>query len=131
MKLEMIEANEAQKAYKKEALTVLALQEEDVRSRMRAKYEEDDRKEALTLANRASELRSHKRGIAKQKEDRSVQYELAKQRELAEETKNREADIFREQVVREAARRLMEEHADVLQNFAPGPFLTKEFSGGY
>ena len=99
-------------------------------TRVSRRYEEDDLKEARILAARAEELRSHKRGIAKQKDDRAVQYELAKQRELADETKNREADIFREQVVREAARRLMEEHAEVLQNFAPGPFLTKEFSGG-
>ncbi len=120
MRQEMIEANEAQKHYKSEQQQREALVELEIRQRMLQKYEEDYAKERAQAEQRRRDMLSHKEAIEGQKAARFEAFRQAQEQEKEAARRQVLEDEFRERVVREAAKRLLEQHKDVIETYGAG-----------
>jgi len=120
MKRDMIAANEEQRLHKQENQMQEAMEEMELRKRMYAKYEEDLEREKHLAARRLQDQYAHKAGIDRQREERIEMHQRAQQVEREIAVRQEQEDAFRERVIQEATRRLLEEHKSVIDEFGPG-----------
>lgn len=116
---EMIEANEYQKKIKSEVRAKEMEEEMALRAKMLAKFEEDERRERENVKRRLDAKRRYVRDIEEQRLTKKNMYYEEISREKEELAQQEENERFRREVVAEARRRLLEEHASKLHGFLP------------
>lgn len=119
MKVEMIEANELQKQFKAEARERERAEEMVLIQKMLDKFQEDERMERENARQRVEAKKRYIAEIEQQKASRRHQYVAEMEREKEELRQLQEQEEFRRQVVQEARKRLLAEHAAKLRGFLP------------
>ena len=119
MRRDMMDANEKMVKIKTEMRMKEAEQELKMLDIMRKKFADDEAKERRDSEKRAASKDHHISLIEKQKNQRQQMYDAERSQEIAfaEEAERREA--YRKQVIQEARKRLLQQHADQLQGFLP------------
>lgn len=119
MRLEMMDANARMMQTKEEIRKREAENEARMVEMMRQKFAEDEARERAAEEQRRKSKMHHMAQIAVQSNERKEMYE----RERMEEARQREQDAareaYRQQVIREARKRLLEEHASRLAGYMP------------
>ena len=120
MKREMMEANDAMLIKKKEIRLKEAEEEARILTLMRNKFAADEAKEKAEEEFKRMQKMQYMNQVEKQRQGKKQLYDAERAAELsfAEEAERREQ--YRKQVIQEARRRLLEEHAAKLQGFLPG-----------
>jgi len=120
MKREMMEANDAMLIKKKEIRLKEAEEEARILTLMRNKFAADEAKEKAEEEFKRRQKMQYMNQVEKQRQGKKQLYDAERAAELsyAEEAERREQ--YRKQVIQEARRRLLEEHAAKLQGFLPG-----------
>ena len=87
---------------------------------MRNKFAADEAKERAEEEPKRSQKMQYMNQVEKQRQGKKILYDAERAAELAfaEEAERREQ--YRKQVIQEARRRLLEEHATRLQGYLPG-----------
>ena len=122
---EMMAANEAQKRHKVELRAKAMEEEQRLVKIMLDKFERDTQKEKMEQLERRQAKLKFKMNILDQLEEKRKKYEEMRQREedmIASEEKER---TYKSQVVEEARRRLLMEHAAALKGFLPKGVIQK------
>ena len=122
---EMMAANEAQKRHKVELRAKAMEEEQRLVKIMLDKFERDTQKEKMEQLQRRQAKLRFKMNILDQLEEKRKRYEEMRQREedsLQAEEKER---TYKAQVVEEARRRLLMEHAAALKGFLPKGVIQK------
>lgn len=120
MKQDMIAANEAQKRFKSAVRQQEALDELDLQRKVLKRFEEDCEKERQRAKERARQMREHRAAVEQQREDRYDVFRRAQEQEREQAAQELEEAAFRERVVQEAARRLLEQHKDLVDTYGGG-----------
>ncbi len=123
---EMMDANEMQKRLKEEISKKAAADEEVLVAKMRAKFEADEAKERLQKQMRDQAKVNYKMGVEAQRKQLREMYEAEVKAESAARELEAEKSTFRERVVEEARRRLLEEHAALLKDHLPKGVIKSE-----
>lgn len=120
MKREMMEANDSMLVKKKEIRLKEAEEEARILTLMRNKFAADEAKEKAEEEYKKIQKSQYMNQVEKQRQGKKQLYDAERAAELAfaEEAERREQ--YRKQVIQEARRRLLEEHAAKLQGFIPG-----------
>jgi len=120
MKREMMEANDAMLISKKEIRLKEAEEEARILTLMRNKFAADEAKERAEEGFKKHQKMQYMTQVEKQRQGKKQLFDAERAAELAfaEEAERRES--YRKQVIQEARRRLLEEHAAKLQGFLPG-----------
>ncbi|CAN0139233.1 unnamed protein product [Ectocarpus sp. 4 AP-2014] len=63
--------------------------------------------------------KEHKKNIEDQREERAVLYEKEKEFEMKDAQAERERELYRQRVVKEARRRLLEQHGAAVEGYLP------------
>ena len=127
MKKEMIDANEKQKVFKAEVMAREAEAEKILVTKMLEKFEEDERRERENARRRIDAKKEYIAGIEAQRAHKRSLYIEEMEAEKASLRQAEEEEKFRQQVVQEARKRLLAEHAAKLQGFLPkGIIKSKE-----
>jgi hypothetical protein len=116
---EMISANEYQKKIKAEVRAKDMEEEMALRTKMLAKFEADEARERKNVLLRLEAKRNYVRDIEEQRLTKKNMYYEEIAREKEDLRQQEENEDFRRQVVAEARRRLLEEHASKLHGFLP------------
>ena len=116
---EMMQANELQKKLKIQLQEDADRHEAMLVEKMRAKFEADEEVEKHKSKQRADAKVSYKHGIEAQKKQLREMYEAEVRAEAAAVALQNQRALFREKVVEEARRRLLEEHAHLLGEHLP------------
>jgi hypothetical protein len=127
MKEEMMQANSQMMSLKEQMRLKEAENEARLVNVMRQKFAEDEARERVKEEARRQAKLHHMSLIERQKDQRKNLYEQEKQEEarLLQEAADREE--YRQMVIREARKRLLEEHAARLQGYLPNKvFESKE-----
>mmetsp|Transcript_13811 Transcript_13811/g.20657 ORF Transcript_13811/g.20657 Transcript_13811/m.20657 type:complete len:478 (+) Transcript_13811:66-1499(+) len=119
LKRQMAEANQRQLAAKKERELAEKAAEQDLVEAMQRKFALDQAKEQEEEAKRLAQKEQYLDAIQKQKIQRQKLYEEAKNAELDEAGHDQAAEEYRQRVVAEARRRLIEQHAKDLVGYLP------------
>lgn len=127
MKEEMMRANEQMMKNKADARREEAIAEARMVELMRRKFAEDEEREREEARQRKEHKMKHMTLIEKQREDRKNMYDAEKQMEAAESAAAAQKEEYRLRVIREARKRLLEEHAAKLDGYMPtGAFSNAE-----
>ena len=119
MRQEMMDAN-ARMMVTKEEMRVRELENEArLVAIMRHKFSEDEARERAEEENRRAYKQQHMGAIARQKEERKHMYEQEREAEAAQREENAQREAYRKQVIQEARKRLLEEHAAKLSGYVP------------
>jgi len=125
-KMTMMEANERQKAEGRMRKAQAAADEAEIVKRMKAKFRQDDLiAEDKERKHKALEL-NYKREINQQMKTRSDFFAAAKRADAEQQRKIKEEEQFRDQVVEEARKAILLEHAAKLKDFLPKGVFAKE-----
>jgi len=124
-KMEMMEANEAQKLHKIEMRAKMMADEQRLVSRMMAKFKEDDKKESMEELQRQQAKLQFKMNILDQMEAKRQRYEMMKRKDESARRKVAMEEMYQKRVVEEARRRLLMQHAAALKDFLPKGVLKK------
>lgn len=116
---EMMEANELQKKLKEEQRVKAAYEENILVQKMRAKFDADETREKLAAKMREDAKKAYKKGVEAQRQQLREMYEAEVRAEAAERDLEAQKIIFRERVVEEARKRMLEEHASLLKGHLP------------
>lgn len=119
MKEEMMKANAQMMENKAYARRIEAEAEARMVELMKKKFAEDEEKEREEARQRREAKMKHMLLIEKQRQDRRSMYDAEKMAEAAEAAAALEREEYRLRVIREARKRLLEEHAAKLQGFMP------------
>ena len=127
MKEEMMRANEQMLRNKAEVRREEAMAEARMVELMRRKFAEDEEREREEARRRREAKMKHMTLIEKQRMDRKSMYDAEKQAEAEEAAAAIEREEYRQRVIREARKRLLEEHAAKLDGYMPtGAFSNTE-----
>ncbi len=119
-------ANELQKQIKADLSKKAAADEAVLVQKMRAKFEADEEKERLQQKMKMEAKLAYKLGVEDQRKQLREMYEAEIRAEAAARDLEAEKASFRERVVEEARRRLLEEHAALLKGHLPKGVLATE-----
>jgi hypothetical protein len=119
MKEEMMHANTEIKKYKELQRLRDAENEAKLVVLMKQKFADDEARERRDEENRRNAKLSHMSGIERQKEERKALYERERGEELRSRQEAEDRENYRKQVIQEARKRLLEEHATKLKGFLP------------
>jgi colicin import membrane protein len=119
MRDEMLAANAEMMKFKQVQRLKDAENEARLVSLMRQKFAQDEAKERAEEEERRRQKAHHMSLIERQKDERKYLYEKEREEEarLMKEAQDREE--YRKQVIQEARKRLLEEHASRLRGFLP------------
>jgi hypothetical protein len=119
MRDEMLAANAEMMKFKQVQRLKDAENEARLVSLMRQKFAQDEAKERAEEEERRRQKHHHMSLIERQKDERKYLYEKEREEEarLMKEAQDREE--YRKQVIKEARKRLLEEHASRLRGFLP------------
>ena len=123
MKVEMIEANELQKEFKAEVRKREREEEMVLIQKMLDKFQDDERMERENAQKRINAKQKYILAIEQQRAGKRSQYVAEMEREKVELVQLKEEEDFRRQVVAEARKRLLAEHAVKLKGFLPKGIL--------
>jgi len=126
MKLDMIAANEYQKAVKLKVAEEQAIEEEKFRQQMMKKFEEDTRLEQMNAMRRRREMENYKKEVERLVEERRKVFEASVQAELQEMRQKQEQENYRQSVVERERARLLAEYASDLQDHLPKGVLRND-----
>eukprot|EP00604_Paraphysomonas_vestita_P000193 CAMPEP_0174825142 /NCGR_PEP_ID=MMETSP1107-20130205/42486_1 /TAXON_ID=36770 /ORGANISM="Paraphysomonas vestita, Strain GFlagA" /LENGTH=276 /DNA_ID=CAMNT_0016056507 /DNA_START=694 /DNA_END=1524 /DNA_ORIENTATION=- len=127
MKEEMMKANAQMMENKAYTRRLEAEAEAKMVDLMKKKFAEDEEREREEARQRKEAKMKHMMLIEKQRQDRRSMYDAEKMAEAAAVTEALEREEYRLRVIREARKRLLEEHAAKLQGFMPnGAFSNQE-----
>jgi hypothetical protein len=127
MKEEMMRANEQMMRNKAELRREEAVAEARMVELMRRKFAEDEEREREEARKRQEQKMHHMTLIEKQRADRKSMYDAEKMAEANEVAAAARKEEYRLRVIREARKRLLEEHAAKLDGFMPtGAFSNTE-----
>ena len=128
MKMEMMEANNRMMVQKAEIKRVEAEKEAKLLNIMRKKFAEDERLEKEKEDLKLNAKKHHMTLVEKQRMERRRMYEEERKEESIANQEAAKKEAYRLQVVAEARKRLLQEHASKLQGFLPrGIFRTSQF----
>ena len=119
MREDMMIANAQMMQTKEEIRRMEAEKEARMVAMMRAKFAEDEARERQAEAQRRQAKMHHMSQIAMQADERKDMYERERQQEAAQREQDAAREQYRQQVIREARRRLLEEHASRLAGYLP------------
>ena len=125
-KRDMALANEAQLVAKKAQRSEDERRERRLVELMRDKFAQDERNELVLARARAEQKRKYVEAVELQRLERKDMYDQARRAELDENDYAAQAEDYKRQVVLEARRRLLMEHAHDLQGFLPKGTLQPE-----
>ena len=123
MKTEMIEANELQKVFKSEARERERAEEMVLIQKMLDKFADDERLERENAQRRIDAKKDYIAAIETQRRGKRQQYVAEMEREKQELLAMKQEEDFRKNVVEEARKRLLAEHAVKLRGFLPKGIL--------
>jgi membrane protein involved in colicin uptake len=86
---------------------------------MKAKFAADEERERAEEEARRAHKQQHMGAIARQRDERKYMYEREREAEAAQREENARREEYRKQVIQEARRRLLEEHAARLSGYVP------------
>ncbi|KAJ1456563.1 tumor suppressor, Mitostatin-domain-containing protein [Pelagophyceae sp. CCMP2097] len=118
-KAEMALANLDMLQKKAEQRRDAAAEEDRLVGIMRAKFAEDEARERAIQQQKRVATNQYIAAVSTQKQERHAMYEAAKQVELDAEAEEARLAEYKLRVIREARRRLLEEHAQDLRGFLP------------
>lgn len=119
MRKEMMDANTKMLVTKEELRKVEVENEARLVSLMRQKFLMDEAREREDEERRRHTKMHHMTLIAHQKEERKHMYEQEREQEAAQREQNLLKEQYRLQVIQEARKRLLEEHAAKLAGYVP------------
>ena len=119
MKEEMMQANSDIKKFKELQRLKDAENEAKLVLLMKQKFAEDESRERQEEESRRQAKLYHMSLIEKQKDERKSLYEQERAQELRMHQEAMDREAYRKQVIQEARKRLLEEHATKLQGFLP------------
>jgi hypothetical protein len=127
MREEMMDANARMMVAKEELRKNEAVNEARLVSMMRQKFAQDEAREREQEEVRRSHKMVHMDAIAHQREERKYMYEKEREQEAAMREENARREDYRKQVIQEARKRLLDEHASKLSGYVPNKaFETKD-----
>lgn len=127
MREEMMNANADMMKFKQYQRQQEAENEARLVALMKQKFAEDEARERAEEENRRAAKIHHMSLIERQKEQRKALYEQERAQELKAHQDSLDREAYRKQVILEARRRLLEEHASRLKGFLPSKaFESKE-----
>jgi len=118
-KMEMMKANEQMQALKAMRRQQEIESEQRLVQIMQQKFRKDEERERQEAWNREVAKQEYMRKINEQKEERAALYQQEIAAELASLEMQREREAYKAQVIAEARQRLLEQHAEVLNGYAP------------
>ncbi|CAM9627847.1 unnamed protein product [Ectocarpus sp. 6 AP-2014] len=118
-KLAMMEANEEQLRQRQERRAAEKEEENRLIQIMLNKFKEDEEREKRGEELRERMKKEHKKNIEDQREERAVLYEKEKEFEMKDAQAERERELYRQRVVEEARRRLLEQHGAAVEGYLP------------
>jgi len=125
-KMMMMDANERQKAEGRMRKAQAAADEAEIVKKMKAKFKQDDLiAEEKERKHKALEL-DYKREINQQMKTRSDFFAAAQRADAQQQRRIRDEEEFRDQVVEEARKAILLEHAAKLKDFLPKGVFAKE-----
>ena len=119
MRQEMMDANASMMVTKEEMRRREAENEARLVAIMKAKFAEDEARERAEEEERRRHKQQHMGAIAHQRDERRNMYEREREAEAAQREENARREEYRKQVIQEARRRLLEEHASRLSGYVP------------
>lgn len=119
MKMEMMDANDRMMIQKAEIKKVEADKEAKLLDIMRRKFAEDERLEKEKESDKLNAKKHHMTLVEKQRLERRQMYEQERKEEAIANQEAAKKENYRLQVVAEARKRLLQEHASKLQGFLP------------
>lgn len=126
---EMFEANENQKAIKRQLADKHAQEEAKWKNDMLEKFAQDKRLEQMNEARRRREMQNYRAEVERMVEERRAMFQAAVDAELEEERQKGEQEAYRLAVVERERKRLLRDHADDLRDYLPKGVLqdTKDY----
>ncbi|CAM9721801.1 unnamed protein product [Scytosiphon promiscuus] len=118
-KLAMMEANEEQLRQRQERRAAEKQEENRLIQIMLDKFKEDEEREKQGEELRELMKKEHKKNIEIQREERAVLFEKEKGFEIKDAEAEKERELYRQRVVEEARRRLLEQHGAAVEGFLP------------
>lgn len=119
MRQEMMDANSRMMITKEEMRRQEAENEARLVAIMRHKFAEDEARERAEEEARRAHKQQHMGAIARQRDERRNMYEREREAEAAQREENAQREAYRLQVIQEARKRLLEEHAAKLSGYVP------------
>jgi hypothetical protein len=119
MRQEMMDANARMMVTKEEMRRAEANNEARLVAIMKAKFAADEERERAEEEARRAHKQQHMGAIARQRDERKYMYEREREAEAAQREENARREEYRKQVIQEARRRLLEEHAARLSGYVP------------
>lgn len=127
MKEEMMKANSSMMESKRSLQLAEKEKENQMVELMKKKFIEDEELEAINQRKRKEMKMKHMMLIEKQRQERQDMYNAEKLAEANEVLEALEKEEYRLRVIKEARKRLLEEHAAKLEGYMPnGAFSTNE-----
>ena len=93
--------------------------EDEFKQKLMEKYAEDERLEQMNAQKRRMRQLEHKREIERLWQEKLKIYREQRDLELQEQAAQRERNTQIASVIEEAKRKMLEEHAEILQNYHP------------
>lgn len=118
-RLEMMQANEYQRALKAQRKEQEMAEEEEFSRRMLEKFAEDDRVEQMNAQRRRMKMAEHKREVERLAAVKTAMYEEQMSREMEEQEGRIKQEEFKAQIVEMERQRLLAEHAARLKDYLP------------
>ncbi|OQS01722.1 meiosis-specific nuclear structural protein 1 [Achlya hypogyna] len=116
---EMIRSNEEQQRLKAKFLQDQKTKEEEYNAYLKAKFASEERRAMELEIFRRKQRDEYKQAIHEQNQLKAQMYQLELEKERMEATRIAEEEAFKKQIVEEAKRRLLDEHAQSLRGFLP------------
>ncbi|EQC33551.1 hypothetical protein SDRG_09057 [Saprolegnia diclina VS20] len=116
---EMIRCNQEQQRLKAQVLHEQKAKEDEYNAFLRAKFASEERREMEMEIFRRKQRDEYKQAIADQNALKVQMYQLELEKERAEAARIADEEAFKKQIVEEAKRRLLQDHATSLQGFLP------------
>lgn len=126
MKQEMMDANDRMLLQKKEIQKLESEREARLLSSMHRKFKEDEAREKAEEDARIASKHHHMRLVDQQRRQRREMFDQERQEEALHNRDAAEREEYRKMVVREARRRLLEEHSAKLKGFLPAKLVNKD-----
>jgi hypothetical protein len=126
MRQEMMDANDRMLLQKKEIQKVDSEREARLLASMHRKFKEDETREKAEEDARIAAKQNHMRLVDQQRRQRREMFDEERKEEASHKLEAAEREEYRKMVVREARRRLLEEHAAKLKGFLPRKVLNQE-----
>lgn len=122
-KKQMLEMNSRLLVLRQQKMTADRQEEIRLIEKMRLKFDEDERREAMEELAKLVAKQRHLEQLQRQLREKASLSVQEQERERLAQEDHKQQDEYRRRVVAEARRRLLSEHADELKGYIPGKVL--------